>query len=62
MKWAEELAKEGKKADWHELLPARGFHVLAHRRVVERSFACIDHNRRMSLGTTRGYVRAANGS
>jgi putative transposase len=48
MKWAEELAKEGTKADWHELLPARGFHVLPHRWVVERSFAWIDHNRRMS--------------
>ena len=62
MKWAEELAKEGKKADWHELVPARGFHVLPHRWVVERSFAWIDHNRRMSLGTTRGYVRAAKRS
>ena len=62
MKWAEELAKEGKKADWHELLPPRGFHVLPRRWVVERSFAWIDHNRRMSLGTTRGYVRAAKRS
>jgi putative transposase len=48
MKWAEELAKEGKKVDWHELLPARGFQVLPRRWVVERSFAWIDHNRRMS--------------
>src|SRR5215207_350080 len=48
MKWAEELAKEGKKADWHELLPARGFHVLPRRWVVERSFTWIDQNRRMS--------------
>src|SRR5215203_2450914 len=62
VKWAEELTKEGKKADWHELLPARGFHVLPRRRVVERSFAWIDHNRRMSLGTTRGGVRAAKRS
>ena len=62
MKWAEELTEEGKKADWHELLPARGFHVLPRRQVVERSFAWIDHNRRMSLGTTRGGVRAAKRS
>jgi hypothetical protein len=43
-------------------LPARGFHVLPRRRVVERSFACIDHNRRMSIGTTRGGERAAKRS
>ena len=44
MRWAEELAKEGKKANWHKLLPPRGFQVLARRWVVERSFAWIDHN------------------
>ena len=48
MKWAEELAKEGKKVDWYKLLPPRGFQVLPRRWVVERSFAWIDHNRRMS--------------
>ena len=46
--WAKELAKEGKKADWHKLLPPKGFQVLPRRWVVERSFAWIDHNRRMS--------------
>jgi transposase len=48
MSWAEELAKEGKAADWHKLLPPRGFQVLPRRWVVERSFAWIGHNRRMS--------------
>jgi putative transposase len=48
MRWAEELAKEGKTADWHKLLPPRGFQVLPRRWIVERSFAWIDHNRRMS--------------
>ena len=46
--WAEELAKEGKRVDWHKLLAPRGFQVLPRRWVVERSFAWIGHNRRMS--------------
>jgi putative transposase len=62
MKWAEVLAKESKEVDWHKLLPPRGFHVLPRRWVVERSYAWIDHNRRMSLWTTRGCVRAAKRS
>jgi transposase len=53
-------AKEGMKVDWQRLLPPKGFLVLPRRWVVERTFSWIDHNRRMSLGTTRGsYVRAA---
>ncbi len=48
MSWAEEWAKEGKRVDWHKLLPPRGFQVLPRRWVVERSFAWIGHNRRMS--------------
>ncbi len=48
MNWAEEWAKEGKKVDWQKLLPPRGFQVLPRRWVVERSFAWICHNRRMS--------------
>jgi len=46
--WAAELAKEGKKVDWQKLLGPRGFRVLPRRWVVERSFAWICHNRRMS--------------
>jgi putative transposase len=46
--WAEEWAKEGRKVDWQKLLPRRGFEVLPRRWVVERTFAWICHNRRMS--------------
>ena len=48
MRWAAEWEKEGKKVDWQKLLPPRGFRVLPRRWVVERSFAWICHNRRMS--------------
>ena len=48
MVWAAEWAKEGKKVDWQKLLPPRGFQVLPRCWVVERSFAWISHNRRMS--------------
>ena len=48
MSWAEEWAKEGKTVEWQKLLPPRGFQVLPRRWVVERSFAWISHNRRMS--------------
>ena len=58
----EQWLHEGVKVDWEKLLPAKGFVVLPRRWVVERSFAWISHNRRMSLGTTRGYVRAARRS
>jgi putative transposase len=46
--WAAEWAKEGRKVDWQKLLPRRGFEVLARRWVVERTFAWLCHNRRMS--------------
>ena len=46
--WAEEWAKEGKEVDWQRLMPPRGFRVLPRRWVVERTFAWISHNRRMS--------------
>jgi transposase len=59
MRWAREWAKEGVKVDWQKLLPPKGFVVLPRRWVEERTFSWIDHNGRMSLGTTRGYVRAA---
>jgi putative transposase len=48
MRWAAEWEKEGKKVDWQKLLPPRGFQVLPRRWIVERSFAWICHNRRMS--------------
>jgi putative transposase len=48
MRWAEQWLQEGVKVDWEKLLPAKGFVVLPRRWVVERSFAWISHNRRMS--------------
>ena len=62
MAWAEHWRKEGVMVDWEKLLLPRGFVVLPRRWVVERSFAWISHNRRMSLGTTRGYVQVAKRS
>ena len=53
-RWAAEWAKEGKEVDWQRLMPPKGFRVLPRRWVVERTFAWICHNRRMSLWTTRG--------
>ncbi len=46
--WVEEWAKEGKEIDWQKLLPRRGFEVLPRRWVVERTFAWLSQNRRMS--------------
>jgi putative transposase len=48
MAWAREWAKEGVAVDWEKLLPPEGFLVLPRRWVVERTFAWIDQNRRMS--------------
>ena len=58
MAWAEQWAKEGVTVDWQELLPPRGFQVLPRRWVVERTFAWISHNRRMS----KDYERLAQTS
>jgi transposase len=55
--WAREWAKVGVAVDWQKRLPPKGFQVLPRRWVVERTIAWIDHNRRMSLGTTRGCVQ-----
>ena len=52
--WAGQWRKEGVEVDWEKLLPPRGFQVLPRRRVVERTFSWIDHNRRMS---TKDYER-----
>ena len=59
MRWAREWAKEGVKVDWEHLLPPKGIQILPRRWVVERTFSWIEQNRRMSLGITRGYLRAA---
>jgi len=59
MRWAREWAKEGVDVDRQKLLPPIGFLVLPRRWVVERTLSWIEQNRRMSLGTTKGCVRAA---
>ena len=46
--WAREWHKEGRSVDLDRLLRRRGFEVLPRRWVVERTFAWICHNRRMS--------------
>ena len=48
MRWAEQWLHQGVVIDWEKLLPPKGFVVLPRRWVVERSFAWISHNRRMS--------------
>jgi putative transposase len=44
--------------DWQKLMPPRGFQVLPRRRVVERAFSWIDHNRR----TSKDYERLTDTS
>jgi putative transposase len=46
--WAREWAKEGMAIDWDKLLPPKGFRVLPRRWVVERTFAWLGQDRRMS--------------
>jgi transposase len=48
MAWAEHWPHEGVVVDWKKIMPPEGFVVLPRRWVVERSFAWICHNRRMS--------------
>jgi len=48
MAWAEQWLHEGVVVDWERLMPPKCFVVLPRRWVVERSFAWIGHNRRMS--------------
>jgi putative transposase len=63
--WAEEWAKEGRQIDWQRLIPRRGFEVLPRRWVVERTFAWLSHNRRLSkdyerlCATSEAFVYAA---
>ena len=65
MTWAGQWLNEGVKVNWEKLLPAREFQVLPRRWVVERSFAWICHNRRMSkdyerlCATSETFVYAA---
>ena len=56
--WAAEWAKEGVAVDWRKLMPQEGFVVIPRRWVLERTLSWIDQQRRMSLWTTRAYVRA----
>jgi putative transposase len=64
-RWAQEWAKEGQKIDWQKLMPPRGFVVLPRRWVVERTFAWLGQNRRMSkdyerlCATSEAFVYAA---
>jgi putative transposase len=46
--WDSEWAKEGVEIEWEKLLPPKGFEVLPRRWVVERTFAWLGRNRRMS--------------
>ena len=63
--WAEEWSKEGWHIGWQKLLPRRGFEVLPRRWVVERTFAWLSQNRRMSkdyerlCSTSESFVYAA---
>ena len=65
MAWARQWANEGVRVDWQELLPPRGFIVLPRRWVVERTFAWISQNRRMSkdyerlAATSEAFIYAA---
>jgi putative transposase len=64
-RWAEEWAKEGQKVDWQRLMPPRGFVALPRRWVVERTFAWLGQNRRMSkdyerlCSTSEAFINAA---
>ena len=64
-RWAEEWAKEGQKVDWQRRMPPRGFVALPRRWVVERTFAWLSQNRRMSkdyerlCSTSEAFIYAA---
>ena len=58
MAWAKQWTNEGVTVAWQEFVSPRGFAVLPRRWVVERTFAWISHNRRMS----KDYERLAAAS
>jgi transposase len=58
MAWAQQWANEGARVDWQGLLSPRGFIVLPRRWVVERTFAWISQNCRIS----KDYERLAETS
>jgi len=58
--WLRELSKEGVQIDQGKLQeePKHPRAFLPKRWIVERTFSWLGQNRRMSLATTRGYLRA----
>lgn len=48
MMWAGRWLHEGTEVDWEKLILPQGFMAPPRRWVVERSFAWVSHNRRMS--------------
>lgn len=63
--WAKQWAKESVAVDWEKLLPPRGFIAFLRCWVMERTFAWLSHNRRMSkdyerlCATSEAFVYAA---
>jgi transposase len=58
-KWVREWAKEGVPIDPKKLMQEEGPRpFLPKRWIVERTLAWLGQNRRMSLATTRGCLRA----
>ena len=57
--WVREFKKEGMAIDLDKLMPQKGPRpFLPKRWIVERTFAWLGQNRRLSLWTTRGFRRA----
>ena len=54
-----EFNEEGVAIDSKKVFPEKGLRpFLPKRWIVERTFSWLSQDRRMSLGTTRGYPRA----
>ena len=57
--WVREFNKEGVAIDLEKLMAEKGPRpFLPKRWIVERTFAWLGHNRRLSLGITSGCRRA----